>query len=971
MFPSHGDPQFQQRLSGLQEYQYFAVPAHNKVGTVNDYEIMTKNACTGFEKTLYQHLMQHYLSNRSPYRGMLLFHGLGVGKTCSSITIAEALLQDHSARIEPRVWVVLPSALQKSYEDQVFNTAKLLDTDYIRDQCMSDTYRKMVFGNNDTETLRKKIQNIIKTRYQMFTYEGFAKEAQKRNFKIDDKVIIVDEAHNLRIEETDKEAAQALMNVATTGNNNRIVLLSATPMYNEPDEIFWLLSILCANDKRKGLLKKLPSLYNAKNAPNVATFALLKQLCQEYVSYIKGTNPFTFAARLSPRDSGIPVYTSPEGWEKAIKHDLVDTECSPFQEECMSQMKKSDATLRQALNICYPSGQKAKVGEKGFFSIFQRETDGDPVQVSYISPRAKQLFPSDDKLGVIAPKLHRICNMIKQTEGIVIIYSQYIWSGVLPIAVALEHMGFKRHGARNILKNAEIIDPPVRYPGIPFPSYCILSGETSAMGNTKIEDLLKDINHPANTHGERIKVVIMSPVAGEGLSMKNVREVHIVDPWYHLNRIDQVIGRAFRTCHHNTLPVQERNVTVFLHVATSANQETNDINTYRIAARKATQTDEVENIIRDSALDCPLLKNVNYFPKDKFDFDVVMRTSRGVAVPYHFGDDISRAPQCLDPPSISDKSSIRKDVYKHLIPTGVQRLKKFLASRQTQLYFNIQELQDAINMHPDIVKSVVNTAIQEATVIGTRRFVMHKDGFVLKDLPSQPVARHIKFIKNVPVAPTDDSDREAIIAAQPIEDQDVGKLLIYKVIDSSCWDAFAKKIIGYEMDIPNSILGHVKLLHNEGAFVATKELPRHKNPRNVPFIGYVNLFDASKLSVVLYDFERHMFRDATDGEVEMLKRNRREVRKPEDNDNLYATVEPHKHSKKQGMASHNEVKLWLPGPTGRSRKGVVCESLKKNDTLQYIPGIDTNLTKEQVCFSLALDLLKKKRLFFLPIFKPT
>jgi hypothetical protein len=41
--------------------------------------------------------------------------------------------------------------------------------------------------------------------------------------------------------------------------------------------------------------------------------------------------------------------------------------------------------------------------------------------------------------------------------------------------------------------------------------------------------------------------------------------IHIMDPWHHLNRLEQVIGRGIRYCSHIDLPEEDRNVLVFLH----------------------------------------------------------------------------------------------------------------------------------------------------------------------------------------------------------------------------------------------------------------------------------------------------------------------------------------------------------------------------------------------------------------------
>ena len=40
---------------------------------------------------IYQTLVQQYLSYETPYRGLLVYHGLGTGKTATAISLAEGL----------------------------------------------------------------------------------------------------------------------------------------------------------------------------------------------------------------------------------------------------------------------------------------------------------------------------------------------------------------------------------------------------------------------------------------------------------------------------------------------------------------------------------------------------------------------------------------------------------------------------------------------------------------------------------------------------------------------------------------------------------------------------------------------------------------------------------------------------------------------------------------------------------------
>jgi hypothetical protein len=64
---------------------------------------------------------------------------------------------------------------------------------------------------------------------------------------------------------------------------------------------------------------------------------------------------------------------------------------------------------------------------------------------------------------------------------------------------------------------------------------------------------LRDIS-PNNNSGEIIKIFMITSSGAEGISLKNVRYVHITEPYWHPVRTAQVIGRAIRICSHEDLP---------------------------------------------------------------------------------------------------------------------------------------------------------------------------------------------------------------------------------------------------------------------------------------------------------------------------------------------------------------------------------------------------------------------------------
>jgi len=71
---------------------------------------------------------------------------------------------------------------------------------------------------------------------------------------------------------------------------------------------------------------------------------------------------------------------------------------------------------------------------------------------------------------------------------------------------------------------------------------------------------------PNNMHGEIIKVIMITASGAEGISLKNVRNVHITEPYWHPVRMEQVIGRARRICSHQDLPKELRSVDVYLYL---------------------------------------------------------------------------------------------------------------------------------------------------------------------------------------------------------------------------------------------------------------------------------------------------------------------------------------------------------------------------------------------------------------------
>ena len=80
---------------------------------------------------------------------------------------------------------------------------------------------------------------------------------------------------------------------------------------------------------------------------------------------------------------------------------------------------------------------------------------------------------------------------------------------------------------------------------------------------------------------------MISKAAAEGVDFKNIRQIHILEPWYNMNRIEQIIGRGVRNLSHCALEFRKRNVEIFLHTTLLDNSmESADMYLYRLSEKE-------------------------------------------------------------------------------------------------------------------------------------------------------------------------------------------------------------------------------------------------------------------------------------------------------------------------------------------------------------------------------------------------
>ena len=236
---------------------------------------------------------------------------------------------------------------------------------------------------------------------------------------------------------------------------------------------------------------------------------------------------------------------------------------------------------------------------------------------------------SVDQIGNYSAKIKTILENIAESEGVILIYSQYLDSGLIPMALALEEMGFTRYGdsgAKSLFKTppTPVIDvrtmkPPHDKKDFAPARYTLITGEPRLSPNNEFE--VKGSTGDDNRDGKKVKVILISKAGSEGIDFKFIRQVHILEPWYNMNRSEQIIGRAVRNFSHKDLPFEKRNVEIFMYgtILGDNKEEAADLYVYRVAEYKAIQIGKVSRVLKETAVDCIIHHDQTNFTQDNIE----------------------------------------------------------------------------------------------------------------------------------------------------------------------------------------------------------------------------------------------------------------------------------------------------------------------------------------------------------------
>jgi superfamily II DNA or RNA helicase len=318
-----------------------------------------------------------------------------------------------------------------------------------------------------------------------------------------------------------------------------------------------------------------------------------------------------------------------------VPNVLIETEVGGkknVKSESQSKSQSQSESQSESDNIYIPP--KELTGGEGLKRIMNFDDTKTPALKGNFEYKknAEHIF-APEKIGKYSTKIKTVCEYIynsstqKVSDGIILIYSSYIDAGVIPMALALEEMGFTRYGknAKSLFKNAptatvdvRTMKPPTNKKDFKPARYAMITGDHRISPDNDFE--VKGLTNYDNVIGESVKVVLITQAGSEGLDFKGIRQVHILEPWYNVNRIEQIVGRGVRNFSHKDLPFEKRNVEIFMHgtILTNAQEEALDLYIYRMAEIKAIKIGKITRLLKEVSVDCLIHYEQSQFTPENF-----------------------------------------------------------------------------------------------------------------------------------------------------------------------------------------------------------------------------------------------------------------------------------------------------------------------------------------------------------------
>jgi superfamily II DNA or RNA helicase len=611
--------------------------------TKNCEELLIDSGSQKVELFSYQKLLQEYISSDTSYRGVLVYHQLGSGKTLTAIGVAEG--------IDRQVIIMLPSSLKGTWFNEIMKfRGKSIPKDASEEEKKklikefeSELSKKYTFissnASNSAEQLELLEKRKLNKKSSVEDVDHMLSQLKpdgKKNV-LDGKLLIIDESHRVMTNIINAESKNGLRiyDAIMNAKNLKLMFLTATPLIGNPYEaavMFNMLRGYMRVPENNVKYTAFPKEYDAfmdyfvdLDNNSIKNKHIFQERINGLVSYYRGL--YDPEGKIIPKKNSfkiINVEMSDYQWKTYAvkrKEELEEEKRSKYATEKFVKLeykkpgRQAFTTYRmgtrQLCNFVLPKNIERPKYKKSDTQLVRKKIDNNLIES----------LPEDvvtKHLGKYSPKMKKIMDMLDETKtGIAFIYSNFITLGGLGVfAEVLRKNGWIMYTGK---------EPPNKFTNIPkgkeYHVFTLLTGETPPQHYQNVLDLLNDSK---NKDGKFIRALLASSVVAEGISLRNVRQVHVMEPDWRQTRLDQVIGRAFRICSHNDLPPESRNVDVLIylskapksiHPSRALNEETDyttDEYIYYRAQENLKLIDQFLIAMKEIAFDCELNSAHNF-----------------------------------------------------------------------------------------------------------------------------------------------------------------------------------------------------------------------------------------------------------------------------------------------------------------------------------------------------------------------
>lgn len=570
----------------------------------------------------HQIIISRFLSSNAQYNGLLLMHEPGTGKTCSSVATIERIRSETNSYKKALI-IMKGQNLINNYINELALVCTCREKDE-KGQCIEGPYVPRDYESLNDEKRKRRINSLISNFYEFQTFQKFTDYIEKTSDNVlirefSDRIIVIDEAHNLRLSDKDDKNKYTqydnMHRFLHIVKNCKVLLLTGTPMVDRPNEIASIMNLILPIERQIPTLDDFTTKFLLRDKKdkdltvmNPKSIDKLKSYLHGYISYLVAMKSDVKKEYIGDFDIGnfmlYPVVMKDIQQQSYIKAYLEDQK---------GKTGVYNDSIQSSLFV-FPDGTYGSEGFKKYVKIEEQKAsllDESKKTKSVYKVRVdfKKLFlnetNNDKKLEILSRYSSKYAECIRkllQDNGEThFVYIKLVeGSGAVIFSKLLEEFGFKDtkgddgQGLR----------------------YSIVTNATTTEAETL--SILKTFNSKANMTGRYIKVIIGSEKMSEGITLKNIRNIHIVTPSWNFSEIDQAIARGYRLFSHNDLIENGFDVTVkiFLYcnlLENKSSKESIDYKMYKISQSKDISIKSIESVIKEISVDCALNRERNSY----------------------------------------------------------------------------------------------------------------------------------------------------------------------------------------------------------------------------------------------------------------------------------------------------------------------------------------------------------------------